>query len=637
MKTALALLLLFSSAQAENRLKCTLVPDLMERLLEVHINQGKHDKALERRVADNFLRAMDPTRTLLLANEAKKLKRKVLSFLKSKKCSQLKSLRRQNISLHKNMLAFVKRILKNPNYKLRKDIQILADSDERPQPKREREQSKLREELIHFQIAGYLATEVELKEAKRKLIHRYELISKRIKEQTQEDFNAFFLDVFAESLDPHSSYLSAEAIEDFRISMGLSLEGIGAVLRQEDGYTVIHEIVPGGPADRHGDIKVKDRITAVAQEEGEAVDVVDMSLRKVVRLIRGKKGTRVKLSILRQGEKTRSLIRTITRDKVDLKEQAAKLRWERVKRGERELKLAIIDLPSFYGSSNFGGRQCVDDLRALLIEVAMEKADGLLLDLSRNSGGLLHHAVELTGLFLGTGAVVGVKGKGARQILRDEDPLIQFRAPLVVLSSRVSASASEILAGAIKDYKRGLIVGDAQSYGKGSVQNVISLPLGLGALKVTTALFFRPGGQSTQSMGVEADILVPSAYDAEIFGESTQKNHLAPRSMDAFYSASANQSKGGYRPITAKIIQKLSKLSKHRIEADGEFQKQAEELEKAKKNRKFIKVADLLEKKGEEEEKKEKQTTEEKKKEEEKLSIQAKEAVQILADLVSYR
>ena len=239
-----------------------------------------------------------------------------------------------------------------------------------------------------------------------------------------------------------------------------------------------------------------------------------------------------------RGERTETLHIVITRDKIDLKEQAAKLRWETVTRGGKSLKIAVIQLPSFYGGDRArGARNCTDDVRKLLKEANEANADGLILDLSRNGGGLLNAAVDISGLFLAEGAVVAIDGKPSnKKVLTDDDEAVQYRGPMVVMTSRVSASASEILAGALKDYARAVIVGDDHTFGKGTVQNIVPLPEGLGALKVTAAHFFRPGGASTQHSGVESDIVVSSAFNNDEYGERHQTYALPPRRVDSFRS-----------------------------------------------------------------------------------------------------
>lgn len=624
-----------AEAKSDNLLGCGSMPVLMERYAQLHIDTGPLDEeTLVDRAADIFVRRVDGSKTLMTATEADALKRNVKRFYKDVQdgqCGLIDDIKKAEVARHENSEAFVKKLLAPADFAIDRSVSLDLDSEKRPRTKDAAERDALRAKLVHFQLANYVHGGKTLEDAKAKLIKRYELITKRVKEQTEADLYAYLLDCYAEAFDPHTSYFSAEDLEDFRISMQLSLEGIGAVLRQRDGYTTINEIVKGGAADRQGELKRNDRILAVTQgEQGEAVDVVDMALRDVVKLIRGKKGTKVTLTVLRDSDKETVKV-TITRDKIDLEEQAAKLRWEEVERAGKKLKLAIVELPSFYGGSRPGDRGATQDVAKLLAEARRGHADGVVLDLATNTGGLLQHAVEIGGLFIRTGGIVRVEGTQDRaETLEDEDPSVQWSGPLVVLTSHLSASASEIVAGAIKDYHRGVIVGDEHTFGKGSVQQVVNLPEGLGALKVTTSLFFRPSGESTQLRGVAADVLVPSPFDAEHFGEATNDNALPHRTTINFVSPAA-QGAGAdaWTPVTDATLSQLAAQSAKRVAASKEFEKVREDLAKAKKGEE-VKVADILD--GKDDSGDEGDEAAEKKDDE--LTPQAKEALQVLADLI---
>lgn len=624
-----------AEAKSDNLLGCGSMPVLMERYVQLHIDTGPLDQdKLLARAAKIFVGRVDGSKTLLTASEATKLESTVKTFLKDVqdgRCGLIEDIKKGQVAHQEEIEAFVKKLLAPASFAIDRTVTLDLDSEKRPRPANATERDALRTKLVNFQLANYVHGGQPLADAKAKLIKRYELITRRVKEQTDGDLYAYLLDCYAEAFDPHSSYFSADALEDFRISMQLSLEGIGAVLRQRDGYTTIAEIVKGGAADRQGELKATDRILAVAQETGESVDVIDMDLRDVVKLIRGKKGTKVRLTVLRESSKD-TVIVTITRDKIDLEEQAAKLRWETVERSGKKLKLAVIDLPSFYGGNEPGDRGAAPDMAKLLEEARDGHADGVMLDLSTNTGGLLQHAVEIAGLFIREGGVVRVEGTSERsQTLEDEDPAVQWAGPLVLLTSHLSASASEIVAGAIKDYHRGVIVGDDHTFGKGSVQNVVNLPEGLGALKVTTAMFFRPSGESTQLRGVPADVLVPSPFDAEHFGEATHDNALPHRTTIRFVSPDA-QGTGAdaWTPVNEAVIAQLATQSAKRVKASEELTKVREQLAKAKSND-VVKVADILD--GKEDGDKE-DDGEMPKKDEDKLTPQAREALSVLADLI---
>ena len=378
--------------------------------------------------------------------------------------------------------------------------------------------------------------------------------------------------------------------------MQLSLEGIGVALSERDGYAVVEEVIPGGAADQLRVLKPQDKIIAVAEEDGRFVDVIDMRLRDIVRLIRGRKGTRVRLMVLRQGENVQRFEVAIVRDKIDLEEQAAKLRFEEREDDGRKLKLAVVELPSFYGDRDPSKRQGSRDMARILDQVREAKADGMVLDLSRNGGGLLEDAVRISGFFIAEGAVVGIRGTTERsRVLNDSDDEIQYRGPLVVLISRVSASASEILAGALKDYGRAVIVGDDQTFGKGTVQSVFPLPPGLGALKVTTALFFRPGGASTQASGVAADVVVPSPFNLDVFGERKLPYSLPPQSVAPFPSKEANLSNGaGWDPLAPPVLAELRSRSEARQSKDDALKKVREDLAERSKDDGVLEIAEIL-------------------------------------------
>jgi carboxyl-terminal processing protease len=581
-------------------LTCDAIPRLLGAYLQNHVQYRALTEDLKQRVADSNVRHLDPSRSLLLESDAESLKKQfgnVFTALSRGDCVPLEKMHADTITRYKEMEAFVRAYVSRPDYQIDQDATLVIDPDKRGFPESAGDREELYRKLVHFQMSNYVANGESLDEAKKKLIHRYELMTRRAEEMEQHEVYARFLDAFSSALDPHSAYLSPDNLEDFKIHMGLSLEGIGAVLSSRDGYTVVEEVVPGGSAAKEGRLKPKDKILGVAQAKEDFIDVIDMDLRDVVRMIRGKKGSVVRLSVLRQGATTERFAIELVRDKINLEEQAAKLRFEEVDAGGRKLKLAVLELPSFYGDKESGSRQATEDVAKLLAEARAAKADGLLLDLSRNGGGLLDYAVKITGFFIGKGGVVAVgDSRQQTQVLDDPDDGIAWSGPLVVLTSRVTASAAEIFAGAVKDYHRGVIVGDSQTFGKGSVQTVAPLPPGLGALKLTTALFYRPGGQSTQQIGVPADIVVPALTANEELGESNQPYSLSARSIEAFAGENPKKT-GGYTPIDAGTIELLAARSRARVGASGDFAEIQKELDEQKANRGEVKVADLLEKK----------------------------------------
>ena len=417
---------------------------------------------------------------------------------------------------------------------------------------------------------------------------RYDQLLLNLHEQTNEDVLRDFLTTLALTYDPHSEYLSKSDLENFSINMRLSLVGIGAVLHSEDGYAKIMELVTGGPADRDGRLKVNDRITAVAQGDGQFVDCVGMKLDKVVDMIRGKKGTTVRLQVIaaRGTDPSQRKVINIVRDEIKLKEQAAKadLIERENPNGGPPIRLGWITLPSFYAdmdhSGEAGAKSTTTDVLTLLTRLKQENIGGLVMDLRRNGGGSLDEAVKLTGLFIKKGPVVQAKdANGVVHISRDRDPSIAWDGPMIVLTNRLSASASEIFAAALQDYGRAIIVGDQSTFGKGTVQTMLEIgkfipflgsdPTDAGALKLTIQKFYRIAGGSTQLRGVLSDITLPSPYDHPDLGESALKD---PMPYDEVPPADYDK---WDHPL---YVKELRARSEARVGGDREFRWIAEDL-----------------------------------------------------------
>jgi carboxyl-terminal processing protease len=330
------------------------------------------------------------------------------------------------------------------------------------------------------------------------------------------------------------------------------------------------------------------------------------------------------------------------RDKIDLEEQAAKLRLETVEHAGKSLKLAVIELPSFYGDGDGdpSKRQGSRDVHRLLEEAKREKAQGLLLDLSRNGGGLLDDAVRISGFFVQRGGIVAVQSSEDRtRVLEDPDGDLVWPGPLVLLTSRVSASASEILAGAMKDYQRAVVVGDAHTFGKGTVQSLIPLRPGLGALKITTGLFFRPGGSSTQHEGVAADVVLPSVLTEDLVGERTQPHSLKVDGIESFVSAAANSGGDGdhFLPVSNPVVSELARRSQARVSGNEMFREIEEQVAKRKADDGVVRLSELLAEQEQEKAKTggtEKKPTEAAQADEDVPTPHLDEALQVLADLV---
>ena len=377
-----------------------------------------------------------------------------------------------------------------------------------------------------------------------KILRRLRDIYNEMSQKSKLSILSFYLTCVAQTYGPHSSYFSPELEEDFNISMKLSLVGIGAVLTSDNGYTKIVRIIPGGPASKDGKLKADDRIIAVTQGEGTPVDIVDMSVTNVVKLIRGKAGTKVTLTIL-PGAKGHSAIPeniTLVREKVKLKNSEASGKIQKIKdENGKILKIGIIDLSRFYldfeaairGDKDF--KSSSRDVANILKKFEKDGVDGVVMDLRSNGGGSLREAIHLTGLFIDKGPIVQVRNSRRRVSIKyDPDETIHYKGPLLVMTNKLSSSAAEIFTGAIKDYHRGIIVGDSRTYGKGTVLNVIKLDRLLrdynkfkaGSVKFESEVFYRINGSSTQQLGVKPDIKLPSFTEHMEIGEEFNENHL---------------------------------------------------------------------------------------------------------------
>ncbi len=634
--------LLFSPlAQAkEPSLVCKLVPTLSEFFLKSHVAIKNSSDDLYQKATDQMLKRLDPSKALLLQSDVDAAKGKILNFYRSMSginpdCTEVSALRNVLAQRAKEQLAYAKEVLTD-KYKLDESVEFQLDPEKRVFPKNVEESKKRQLVQIHFQISNYLMTDMKLPKAREQLVHRYELNLKRVQELKEEEILDYLVNAYASALDPHSSYLSPDAMEDFNINMRLSLEGIGASLSNDDGFTVIQELIPGGAAARSNLLLPKDKIIAVSDKDtGMMVNVIDMDLKDVVKMIRGKAGTTVKLTILREKPEVQRLNVSLVRSKVQLEDDAAKVEMiDRTVDGKK-YKLARIELPGFYGGPKRTDRSSYKDVLTAVEKAKKGGAEGIVLDLSYNSGGLLDEAVRIAGLFLNLGNVVATKDSdGEIQFLDDIDSRVQFNGPMVVYVSRLSASASEIVAGALQDYKRAIIVGGDHTYGKGSVQAVLPLQNNFGLVKVTTGLFYIPGGNSTQHRGVSSDIVFPSPFSTEDNGEKHLDNSLPPGSIANFLSQNANQ-ENQWTPVSKAEVEKLRMMSKGRVEKNKDFQEVLKELKEMEEKKGLIKLSDMRKKETEQKKKNKDKAPKVLAKERNKPQID--EALNILADFVHLR
>lgn len=441
------------------------------------------------------------------------------------------------------------------------------------------------------------AIEKALAEGRENLHKRYRNNLRVVEQYDDVEKMEMFLTAMTQCFDPHSTYMSPDSWEDFEINLRLSLDGIGAALRADDGYTVVAQIVPGGAAATDGRLQVGDRILGVGQGDGgEIVDIFEMKLSEVVRLIRGQRGTVVRLRVKSENS-DETKIYDLTRQKIELKESEVKGEIiETQNRVGRKGRVGIISLPSFY--RDFAGAQggqdfksAAADMAKVLERFAREGVDVVVVDLRNNGGGALTEAIEVSGHFIDRGPVVQVKEpSGYVRQLDDEESGVMYSGPLVVLCNRLSASASEIFAGVIKDYKRGIVIGDTTTHGKGTVQNLLDVaprqpfrilrPTSRGKLKLTIQQFYRVNGDSTQNRGVRSDIVLPSLIDHWDLGESSLENALPfDQVKPADYPAG--------RYVSPKLIADLQTNSEHRVASDEDFNKLNRSIQRylEKKNR----------------------------------------------------
>ncbi|MBI5775576.1 MAG: carboxy terminal-processing peptidase [Verrucomicrobia bacterium] len=425
------------------------------------------------------------------------------------------------------------------------------------------------------------------------LLRRYARISRSFREFDGDDVLQLYLSALTRVYDPHTDYMGKSQFDTFSINMKLSLFGIGAVLRSEDGYCKIQELMPGGPALMSKKLKPNDKIIAVAQGGKEPVDCVEMKLNKIVEMIRGPKGTEVRLTVVpgdAPDSSTRKIV-TLIRAEIKLEEQEAKSKvYDVPAAGGKTTRLGVINLPSFYAdmdSRKAERKSTTSDVAKLVRKMKEENVDGIILDLRGNGGGSLEEAISLTGLFIKSGPVVQVKDPdGTIVVDADKDPSVLYSGPLIVLTSRFSASASEILAGALQDYGRALIVGDSTTHGKGTVQSLIQLgqlfqQYGVpfknnpGALKLTIRKFYRANGSSTQKDGVTPDLILPSPNNYAEVGEASLEN---PLPHDVIPSADFEKVN-----LIQPYLAELKRRSEQRVAKEKDFDFVREEIERYKK------------------------------------------------------
>jgi carboxyl-terminal processing protease len=518
-----------------------LVSEVVERQ---HYRQAPLDDGMSSQIYERYLEALDPSKSYLLASdiaEFEPLRFQLDDAIERADAGPAFQIFTRFQQRNREVLRYAITLLDTePDFKL--DESFRFDRTDEGWPASADELHELWRKRVKNDALSLLLAGKAWPEASDTLRKRYERVAKRIEQVTADDVFETFMNAYSHVYDPHSNYLSPRNSEEYNIAMSLSYEGIGASLQLVDDYVTIMNVLPGGSAAASTEIKVGDRITAVGQgEAGALTDVVGWRLDDVVQLIRGPENTFVRLQVLPANASpgTQESQLTLKRAKITLESQAAKKEVHTLKRGDKELKVGVIAVPSFYqdfqarmkGDADY--RSTTRDVHRLIDELKAEHIDSLVIDLRDNGGGHLSEATSLVGLFVERGPVVQLRETNGRiEVLDDPEPGAAWDGPLVVLVNRASASASEIFAGAIQDYKRGLVVGQ-QTYGKGSVQNLYPLDryaLGpkadFGQLTVTIGKYYRVTGDSTQHRGVEPDITLPSLLDTNDIGESTRESAL---------------------------------------------------------------------------------------------------------------
>jgi len=591
----------FSTPRLEEETTTKLVADMITRY---HVSHKSINNEISEKLLARYLKVLDPQKLYFTKSDVDMLSRyrhelddllKVGNVDFAYKTYELyrKRVVRQMKLAHK---------LIDADHDFTLDDSILISAEKMSWAASAEELNERWRKQVKFEILALKLQDTPLKKIRERLHRRYQAIEHaKIKDTDNTDILEMYLSSLTHCFDPHSSYMSPRTLEDFRIQMNLKLEGIGAALRSEDGMTIVARIVPGGAADKDGHLKVNDKIIAVRQAGGEWVDVVEMKLGKVVRYIRGPKKTVVILKVVK-GDSGKTEEISLTRQTIELK--SSQVRGEIIKTGDRvkgtSARIGVVNIPSFY--RDFAGAQAgqkdftstIRDLRRVLRGFADKGGvDAVIVDLRTNGGGALSEAIAVSGAFIDRGPIVQVKQQNGK-IKSDDDynAGVDFDGPLVVVCNRLSASASEIFAGAIQDYKRGIVVGDTTTHGKGTVQNV--MPVGpqlfrflnkkdRGALKLTIAQFYRVDGDSTQVRGVRSDIVIPSLIDHMDLGESFLDNalkfdHVDPVDYDVVGM------------VTPTVLSRLRKQSQARIAKDPKFQKQIKTIAKyvERKKRKTI-------------------------------------------------
>jgi carboxyl-terminal processing protease len=567
---------------ANDRTVTRLVAMMMKR---EHLSKHPLDDEISRRSLDLFLKSIDPRKLYFYQSDVDEFhqrRNEIDDMINNGDVAFAYTVFTRLLKRVDERIATVNQLLAG-QFDFEADEVLVSDADKLGYVKTPDEARERWRKQLKYDILVLKADKSNKEDIGKRLQRRYQSIAKRMHQTDSNELLEMFLSAMTSSFDPHSNYMAPVSSKNFEIVIGLQLEGIGAQLKMTDGYTVIDKLIPGGPADKNGQLKAGDRIVSVGQgDNGDVVDVADMKLNDVVDKIRGRAGSIVRLGVLSETGESKTI--KITRAKIELKDQEARstIIEDGKKADGSPFKLGIIDLPSFYmdmrgaRDGNEDYKSCSRDVRRLLDDFNKKGVDALVLDLRKNGGGSLTEAIALTGLFIEQGPVLQVKDPDGRvQGYDDTDRGIAWKGPLVVMISKFSASASEILAGAIQDYHRGIIVGDSSTHGKGTVQTMMDLgpqlfritnPPDLGSLKLTVQQFYRPSGDSTQQRGVLSDLVLPSLTDHYDVSESDLDYPVA---FDKVAAVPFRR----YDSVSANVVSTLKELSTQRIDRSADFAK----------------------------------------------------------------
>lgn len=558
-----------------------------------HISDKEIDDAVSEQLLNRFIEQVDPQKlyfTQAEIDEFNKVKTKLDDQVLEGDVSFAFDTYDRYAAIAKDRMKLAHQLI-DAEHDFTVDESMVTDPDKLTWAKSQEEIEDRWRKRIKYDLLVLKLDGTEVAEAKKRLHKRYDNLESMLKQFEDAEKLETYLSSLTHCFDPHSSYMSPESNDDFQIQMQLRLQGIGAALRSEDGYTVVAQVVPGGAADKDKRLQVGDKIIGVGQEgEEEFTDIVEMKLSRVVRLIRGEAGTKVRLQVKPKATPNEVKVYELTRQVIELKSSEVKGEILETKKwlGEGEnvpnVKIGLINIPSFYRDFE-GARQGVENFKSTSRDVAKVLddfkqnggVDAVVVDLRMNGGGALSEAIEVTGLFIDEGPVVMVKEQnGSTRSHDDLESGVKYGGPLVVLTNRLSASASEIFAGAIKDYGRGLVIGDTTTHGKGTVQNVMPVTRRLfrllqpeddrGALKLTINQFYRVNGNSTQNDGVHSDIVLPSLFDHMDLGESFMDNALKASKVDPV-------AHDNYNLVKEDWVKTLAQESQKRVAANEEFQK----------------------------------------------------------------